>query len=86
MVTKEYSVAWKRKVFFRFVEIFNEEGYHPDLKAKIIQFILIPCMSYCFEQGLGDEFVGSPPMPDVDSPDNIVSLLLSKVTVRFIID
>lgn len=81
-----YSVEWKRKAFFKFVEVYEDSSYQPELKAKIIQFILIPCMSHCFENGVGDEFVGQvPPMPDVDSPYNIVAVLLDKVSYNEII-
>ena len=82
-MTAEYSVAWKRQAFLKFVEVFEQREYPSELKAKIIQYILIPCMAHCFEKGLGDEFVGSPPMPDADSPDNIVSVLLAKVNHNF---
>jgi len=78
-VTSEYSVAWKRQAFLKFVEVFRDTEYSSELKAKIIQYILIPCMANCFENGLGDEFVGSPPMPDSESPDNIVNVLLNEV-------
>jgi transformation/transcription domain-associated protein len=78
-VTTQYSISWKRQAFLKFVDVFEDREYPSELKAKIIQFILIPCMAHCFEKGLGDEFVGSPPMPDADSPDNIVSVLLARV-------
>ena len=74
-----FSIPWKRKVFFRFVEKFHEKDYADELKAKIMQYVLIPCMSYCFERGQGDELIGSKPMPDSDNANNIVSVFLEQI-------
>jgi len=74
-----YSISWKRMAFEKFVSIYADPDYPDELKAKIIQYILIPCASYCFDKGQGEEFIGGPPMPDVDSNDNLVSLFINKV-------
>lgn len=32
-----------------------------------------------FERGEGDDIIGGPPNPDQDSPDNVISVFISKV-------
>ena len=34
-VAKEYSIQKKRNIFFHFVEVFNNQSYPQDLKAKV---------------------------------------------------
>ncbi|CAG7721830.1 unnamed protein product [Allacma fusca] len=74
-----FPIPWKRKVFFRFVEKFHDKEYPDELKAKIMQYVIIPCMTHCFEKGQGDELIGSKPMPDTDNPNNIVSVFLEQI-------
>lgn len=49
------------------------------MKAKILQFIIIPSFSTCFEKGEGEELIGTPPSPEADSPDNLVSVFINKI-------
>ena len=49
-VCASYPVAWKRKAFFEFVKLWNMPESAPgalsqELKAKILQYIIIPCFS-----------------------------------------
>jgi len=36
-----YPVEWKRKAFFRFVDIFHSASWSQDLKAKVKYFAVI---------------------------------------------
>ncbi|XP_023247442.1 transformation/transcription domain-associated protein [Copidosoma floridanum] len=77
-VAQEYTVEWKRSAFFRFVEHFPT-NMSPELKAKIVQLIIIPCFSVSFEKGEDIKLVGSAPVPYQDSPDNIISVFINKI-------
>ncbi|XP_053373271.1 transformation/transcription domain-associated protein-like isoform X1 [Mercenaria mercenaria] len=78
-VAASYSVDWKRKAFFRFVEVFHDASWNQILKAKIIQYVLLPCFQQSFESGDGEKLIGGPAQPDQDNPDNIVSVFINKV-------
>lgn len=78
-VAQTYSVEWKRAAFFRFVELFPLPGMTQELKARILQYILIPCFSYSFDNGESEALIGSPAAPEHDSPDNVVSVFISRV-------
>lgn len=78
-VAQNYTVEWKRAAFFRFVEDFQNRNMSEELKAKILQLVLIPCFAIGFERGEGEKLVGSPVSPDQDNPDNIVSAFINRV-------
>ncbi|CAL1526415.1 unnamed protein product, partial [Lymnaea stagnalis] len=78
-VSKTYSAEWKRKAFFKFVNIFHDPSWPQELKAKILQYILIPCFYHSFEKGEGDKLIGGPPAPDQDSDDNVISLFINRI-------
>lgn len=76
----KYSIQWKRQAFFEFRRVYKDSNIDDELKAKIIQFVLIPCFAYCFERGQGNELIGCQPGPDSDSnPDSIVNVLIHEV-------
>ncbi|XP_041986434.1 transcription-associated protein 1 isoform X2 [Aricia agestis] len=76
-VAQNYTVEWKRQAFFRFVEHFQSDAMSQDLKAKVLQMILIPCFAVSFEKG--QKIVGGPPAPYQDNPDNVVSVFINNV-------
>lgn len=78
-VAQEYTVEWKRTAFFRFVEHFPTNNMSQELKAKVLQLILIPCFATSFERGEGTKLVGGSPMPYQDNPENVVSVFISKI-------
>lgn len=86
-VAQGYTVEWKRAAFFRFVELFpvstqpNSTMLSQELKAKVLQFIIIPCFAVCFERGETNKLIGGPPAPNLDSPENIVSVFINKVII-----
>ena len=82
-VAQSYTVEWKRSAFFRFVEHFPSPNMSQELKSKVLQMILIPCFAQSFERGEGEKLVGSPASPDQDNPDNVVSVFISKVSIKF---
>ena len=49
------SLPYKRKIFFKFVEVFQDIHYLQELKAKILQHIILPLFAYSFEEGKVDE-------------------------------
>ncbi|XP_047506869.1 transcription-associated protein 1 isoform X1 [Pieris napi] len=76
-VAQNYTVEWKRSAFFRFVEHFASDAMSQELKAKVLQMILIPCFAVSFEKG--QKIVGGPPAPYQDNPDNVVSVFINNV-------
>merc|ERR1719341_1407105 len=58
-VSQKYSVEWKRAAFFEFIRLWRlpepaageSGGLTQDLRAKILQYILIPCFAWSFEHG-----------------------------------
>lgn len=81
-VAQSYTVEWKRAAFFKFVEIFRTDTNSSELKAKILQLIIIPCFAVCFERGEGDKLIGGPPMPNEKFDDkNIVSVFIFEVSL-----
>ncbi|XP_015602005.1 transformation/transcription domain-associated protein [Cephus cinctus] len=78
-VAQEYTVEWKRSAFFRFVEHFPTNNMSQELKAKVLQLIIIPCFATSFERGEGVKLVGGAPMPYQDNPENVVSVFISKI-------
>ena len=49
------SLSYKRKIFFKFVEVFQDIYYLQELKAKVLQHIILPLFAYSFEEGKVDE-------------------------------
>ncbi len=43
---------------------------------SFFQFIIIPCFSLSFEHGDGDKLIGSPPAPDAENSENIISTFI----------
>ncbi|XP_008557972.1 transformation/transcription domain-associated protein [Microplitis demolitor] len=92
-VAREYQVEWKRSAFFRFVEHSCPQGstsasatvpasaptLSEELRAKILQLIIIPAFAVSFERGEGVKLVGGAPMPYQDNPENVVSVFISRV-------
>lgn len=78
-VAHEYPVEWKRKAFFKFVEIFHDQNFPQNLKAKILQCVIIPTFQSAFEKGDGERLIGGPPAPDQDSTDNVVSVFINRI-------
>ncbi|ERE76893.1 transformation/transcription domain-associated protein [Cricetulus griseus] len=76
-IPKNYSIAQKRALFFRFVE-FNDPNFGDELKAKVLQHILNPAFLYSFEKGEGEQLLG-PPNPEGDNPESITSVFITKV-------
>ncbi|KAG8178737.1 hypothetical protein JTE90_027055 [Oedothorax gibbosus] len=79
VVAGSYTVDWKRTAFFKFVELFCDETFPQDLKAKILQFVLIPSFSTSFERGEGERLIGGPPSPDTDQNENVMSVFINRV-------
>ncbi|KAK6165821.1 hypothetical protein SNE40_022660 [Patella caerulea] len=78
-VANQYTVDWKRSAFFKFVQIFHLQTWPQDLKAKILQLILIPSFQASFDKGNGDRLIGGPPSPEQDSEDNVISVFINRI-------
>jgi transformation/transcription domain-associated protein len=78
-ICKTYTVEEKRSVFFKFVECFHDQSFNQDLKAMILQHVIIPMFEESFKQGETDVLIGGPPNPENDSPSNIISVFVNKV-------
>ncbi len=74
-----FPVEWKRAAFFELVRLWNlpESNLSQELKGKILQYVIIPCFAKSFDNGEGDALIGSPPAPDQDCPDNVVSTFIA---------
>ncbi len=86
-VGQKYSVEWKRNAFFEFVRLWRlletntgeSQGLTQDLKAKILQYILIPAFAWSFDHGEGEKLIGSPPAPDIENDVNVVSSFILNI-------
>ncbi|XP_048245320.1 transformation/transcription domain-associated protein-like isoform X4 [Haliotis rufescens] len=74
-----YDIEWKRKAFFKFVDVFHDQNWPQELKAKILQHVLIPCFQTSFERGEGDLLIGGHPAPDQDNEDNVISIFITRI-------
>ena len=54
-------------------------GLTQDLKAKILQYILIPSFAWSFDHGEGEKLIGSPPAPDIENDVNVVSSFILNI-------
>ena len=78
-VAKTFSVQWKHQAFFQFVEDFEDLSVQQELKAKVLQYIIIPCFTVSLQRNEGDELIGYPPSPDQDHHNNVVSVFINRV-------
>ncbi|KAK2495018.1 hypothetical protein MC885_001368, partial [Smutsia gigantea] len=76
-IPKNYSIAQKRALFFRFVD-FSDPNFGDELKARVLQHILNPAFLHSFEKGEGEQLLG-PPNPEGDNPESITSVFITKV-------
>uniref|UniRef100_A0A0L8IF18 Non-specific serine/threonine protein kinase n=1 Tax=Octopus bimaculoides TaxID=37653 RepID=A0A0L8IF18_OCTBM len=79
VVAATYPVEWKRDAFFKFVDVFHLKNCPQELKAKILQYIIIPCFQHAFEHGEDEALIGGPPSPDQDNSDNVISVFINRV-------
>ncbi|KAI5692204.1 hypothetical protein M8J75_004578 [Diaphorina citri] len=75
-VAQSYTVEWKRNAFTRFVELFKTTSVSQELKAKILQLILIPCFTVCFERGEGDKLIAG---KEGQGQKNLATLFISQI-------
>nr|CAD7586473.1 unnamed protein product [Timema genevievae] len=75
-VAENYTVEWKRSAFFRFLDHYPDPNVSNELKASILQLVIIPCFSISFERGEEEKLVGGPAAPEQDNPNNIVCVFI----------
>nr|CAD7263930.1 unnamed protein product [Timema shepardi] len=78
-VAENYTVEWKRSAFFRFLDHYPDPNVSNELKASILQLVIIPCFSVSFERGEDEKLVGGPAEPEQDNPNNIVCVFIKVV-------
>jgi len=61
------------------VECFQDQTFSQDIKAMILQHIIIPMFEESFKKGETDELVGTPPKPEVDIPTNIIHVFVENI-------
>ncbi|XP_030767739.1 transcription-associated protein 1 [Sitophilus oryzae] len=83
-VAQNYTVNWKRSAFFRFVELFSSNAMSQELKAKVLQLILIPCFAVSFERGETNKLIGerNSLMAYQDNTRNVVSVFINELIDR----
>nr|XP_039255466.1 transformation/transcription domain-associated protein-like [Styela clava] len=74
-----YSILQKRKVFFKYVELFHDDAFPAELKAYALQYILIPMFKKTFENGEGEQIIGGPPNPESDNHNDCISVFINQV-------
>lgn len=79
-VAQGYTVEWKRSAFLRFCELFHMPNVAEELKAKILQFIIIPCFTVSFERNEGERLITGSNKPFQGTADNLVTIFLVKVS------
>jgi transformation/transcription domain-associated protein len=78
-VSQGYSIEERRQIFFKFVELFCDSSFPDEVKAKALQFILIPVFTTSFGRGHKELLLGDPPIPDQDRHDDLVSIFVEQV-------
>lgn len=74
-VAKSFSPQWKRTAFFRFVEIFQDNNMSNHFKSKILQYIILPCVSASYEKNEDQVLIHGTKIP----PDTTRNLITSYV-------
>lgn len=78
-VAQGYTVEWKRSAFLRYCELFRMTTVSEELKARILQYIIIPCFTVSFERGEGERLITASNKPFQETADNLVTIFLVKV-------
>nr|XP_018666778.1 transformation/transcription domain-associated protein isoform X1 [Ciona intestinalis]XP_018666779.1 transformation/transcription domain-associated protein isoform X2 [Ciona intestinalis] len=78
-VPNNYSMLQKRMIFFKFVELYHEPSFPSDLKALAIQHIVIPVFRHAFDNNESEQLIGGPPNPEVDNPNDCISVFINRV-------
>lgn len=77
-VAKTFSPEWKRLVFYRFVEIFKDNNMSNNFKSKILQYIILPCVSASYEKNEQQLLIyGTPSTSKLNG--NLVTLYIYQV-------
>ena len=78
-VALTYSTDWKRRAFFELVKMFDDKDVTQELKAIILQYIIIPSFATSLERGEADMLISNMNTADIHSPDNIVSVFIDRI-------
>ncbi len=76
-VCKTYSIAWRRRAFFKFVQVFCDVSVSQEVKAHILQHVVIPSFATSFERGDVDCLIGCAASPETDTAEDIISALIT---------
>lgn len=81
-VAKTFSPEWKRLAFYRFVEIFKDNTMSNNFKSKILQYIILPCVSASYEKNEQQLLIyGTPSTSKLNG--NLVTLYIYQVLIYY---
>lgn len=74
-VINSFSIEWKRKVFFKFIDLYPKTGINTDILGKVLQYLILPCFSICYKNGEKDKLLCT----NSKTEENIIGVVLNKV-------
>ncbi|CAL8112353.1 unnamed protein product [Orchesella dallaii] len=78
-----YSTTWKRQAILEFIKFYEDQNVEEEVKARVIQAVLIPSLNSAFEKNEGEELLrgSSSQMGDNASneEENLAHLLISQI-------
>lgn len=78
-IIKSFTIQWKRKVFFKFVDLYPKRGSNNEILGKVLQYLILPCFSMCYKNGEKEQLLCT----YTKSDENIIGTILNKVSNCF---
>lgn len=79
-IVNSFTIEWKRKVFFEFVDLYQKVNTNKVILRNILQFIILPCFAVCYKNGEKEKLLHG----SEDSDENIIEIFLNKVSKLFL--
>lgn len=96
VVMKTFPIKWKRLAFLHFFNLYHNSqsdynyagvvtkmNWSWELKAKILQYIVIPSFAHSFEKGCGEQLISASDSPDAEhqssNQNDLVELFLDLI-------
>ncbi|XP_050420275.1 transformation/transcription domain-associated protein-like [Adelges cooleyi] len=77
-IAASFSIEWKRKVFFHFINLYQNKTAHNDILSNILQYIILPCFFKCYKEGEKEVLLLC---SSKNSNENIIQVFLDKVFI-----
>ncbi|XP_050530942.1 transcription-associated protein 1-like isoform X2 [Daktulosphaira vitifoliae] len=77
-IASSFPIFWKRKVFFEFIELYQNKNSNNDILSSILQYIILPCFSNCYKKGEKEELL----CLNKSSEENIIDVFLNKIFIN----